>query len=180
MKRVIATVLAIGCMVVAGIWYLSARQAVQHSQNIADLQALGGTVLVDPASPGAPVTSLVLSGTMVTDADLNRLKELRQLQILSLNNTKITDSGLECLRGLTELTALGLGLTKVTDAGLKNLMGLSRLSELDLAGTQVSDAGLDSLSGLTGLRQLQLANTQVTEAGVKKLQQALPSCKITH
>ena len=39
-------------------------------------------------------------------------------------------------------------------------------------------AGLEHLKGLTNLRTLDLRETWVTNEGVKKLQGALPNCKI--
>jgi len=44
--------------------------------------------------------------------------------------------------------------------------------------TQVTNAGLEHLKGMTSLTPLYLFQTKVTDAGVKKLQQALPKCKI--
>ena len=49
---------------------------------------------------------------------------------------------------------------------------------LDLFDAQVTDAGLVHLKGLTQLQELYLVDTKVTDEGVKKLQQALPNCKI--
>ena len=43
---------------------------------------------------------------------------------------------------------------------------------------RITDAGLQHLIGLNGLQLLTFQGTRVTEAGVKKLQQALPNCKI--
>ena len=65
-------------------------------------------------------------------------------------------------------------------AGLEYLRGLTNLEAIDLENTKVTDAGLVHLKGLTNLQSLNLRHTQVTDAGVKKLQQALPKCKIRH
>jgi hypothetical protein len=64
------------------------------------------------------------------------------------------------------------------DAGLEHLKGLTKLQTLVLTGTKVSGAGLEHLKGLKSLQALALSKTRVTDKGVKKLQQALPKCKI--
>jgi hypothetical protein len=122
---------------------------------------------------------VTLTGTKVTDAELEHLKGLSQLQELYLLCTKVTDAGMERLTGLSQLQWLWLGGTKVTDAGLEHLKGLSQLQRLDLRNTQVTDAGLEHLKGLSHLRLLHLDDTQVTDAGIKKLHQALPNCTIS-
>jgi hypothetical protein len=90
------------------------------------------------------------------------------------------DATLEDLRGFSQLQELSLPGTSVTDAGLKHLKGLNQLRRLDLCSTHVTDSGLTNLKGLSQLQELYLDRTQVTDAGVKKLQQALPNCKIEH
>jgi hypothetical protein len=90
----------------------------------------------------------------------------------------VTDTELENLKGFSQLQTLGLGAAEVTDRGLKNLKGLSRLQNLCLDRTKVTDAGLEDLTGLSQLQRLDLRETNVTDEGVKKLQQALPNCKI--
>jgi hypothetical protein len=66
-----------------------------------------------------------------------------------------------------------------TDARLEHLKRLTRLKKLILIRSNITDVGLEHLSGLTSLRELDLNGTKVTDAGVKKLQQALPNCRIT-
>ena len=69
------------------------------------------------------------------------------------------------------------------DADLRRLAGLQELSDLQhlcLVGSQVSDEGLEYLSGLAELRILDLTDTQVTPEGIKRLQEALPDCKIIY
>ena len=124
--------------------------------------------------------SLNLSDTKVTDTGLEHLKGLTQLQKLWLHDTKVSDAGLEYLKGLTQLQSLNLSDTNVSDTGLEHLKGLTRLLYLGLNNTKVSDAGLEHLKGLSQLQGLSLDSTQVSDAGVKKLQQALPKCQITH
>ena len=80
---------------------------------------------------------------------------------------------------LTNLHTLELSDTQVTDAGLEYLKGMNELQSLGLAFTKVTDAGLEHLKGLKSLQSLELPYTNVTDEGVKKLQQALPECKIT-
>ncbi len=101
-----------------------------------------------------------------------------KIVFVNLSGTQVTDAGLEHLKGLTNLRRLYLSGTKVTDAGLEHLKGLTNLEHLSLSSTKVTDAGLEHLKGLTKLRALALKGTQVTNVGVKKLQQALPNCKI--
>ncbi len=91
-----------------------------------------------------------------------------------------TDAALECLEDLPQLQILDLTDSQVTDAGLEHVKKLVHLERLFLDGTGVTDAGLEHLKGLTELRVLQLYATQVTDAGVANLQKALPNCKINH
>ena len=60
---------------------------------------------------------------------------------------------------------------------LEQLKGLNHLDWLKVDLANVTDASLDHLMGLN-TRWLFLRYTKVTDDGVKKLQQALPNCKI--
>ncbi len=65
----------------------------------------------------------------------------------------VTDAGLEHLKGLRQLQRLGLSGTQVSDAGLERLKGLTQLLGLSFYNsTQVSDAGLAYLNRLTQLQ----------------------------
>jgi len=113
----------------------------------------------------------------ITDAGLKHLEGLPQLRALWLG-TGIKDAGLERLKELSQLEELSLSCTQVTDAGLENLGDLTQLRLLDLSWSKITDAGLVHLRGLTQLESLKLRATKVTDEGVKRLQQALPNCKI--
>jgi len=106
----------------------------------------------------------------ITDVGLNNLKRLNKLESLILiEGTQITDGGLENLKGLDRLQLLCLQGTKVTDVGLEHLKGLNRLHHLDLGGSRVTDAGLEYLKGMNELQELCLEGTNVTDAGLTTL-----------
>jgi Leucine-rich repeat (LRR) protein len=129
----------------------------------------------------ARLTSLVelrLGYGRYTDAGLDHLKPLVNLEMLELNRTRVTDKGLAALLGLTRLRALNLNYTQVTDAGLATLKQLPALQDLALDTGAITDKGLDTLATMTNLRRLNLYHTLVTEAGQKRLQAALPACRI--
>jgi Leucine-rich repeat (LRR) protein len=91
---------------------------------------------------------------------------------------QVSDATIEYVKGLIELQRLDLNSTSISDVGLEHLKGLHELEWLDLNSTSISDAGLEHLEDLHKLEWLDLARTKVTDAGVKKLQQALPKCMI--
>ena len=62
--------------------------------------------------------------------------------------------------------------------GWSTSRGCTDLERLGLINTTVTDAGLEHVKGLPKLKYLTLWGTKVTDSGVKKLQQALPNCKI--
>src|SRR6202030_4403429 len=64
------------------------------------------------------------------------------VQALRLGHTKITDAGLEDLSRLKNLQTLWLEDTQVTDMGLKELAVLKSLQSLNLSTTHVTDTVL--------------------------------------
>jgi internalin A len=120
---------------------------------------------------------LSLEAPCVTNADLEYLEGLHELELLSLND-EVTDAGMKHLKGLSSLGELYLGGTRISDAGLAELEPLHRLWYLSLPETDVSDSGLAHLKKLEGLRHLNLCGTRVTDAGVRDLLQARPSLEI--
>jgi len=105
---------------------------------------------------------------------------LTALVRLNLAHAQVTDAGLEHLNGLTRLEHLVLSGTQITDAGLQYLKGLTSLECLCLDRTQIGDIRLEHLEGMTNLVLLDLRDTQVRDERVKKLQRALPNCRIYH
>ncbi|MFC1597360.1 leucine-rich repeat domain-containing protein [Planctomycetota bacterium] len=93
---------------------------------------------------------------------------------------QVTDAKLGHLHWMIGLKELYLWETQVTDAGLLHVSSLTNLEYLNLHKTQVTDAGIQHLKSLANLKELCVTGTQVTDDGAKKLQQALPNCKIEH
>jgi Leucine-rich repeat (LRR) protein len=77
---------------------------------------------------------------------------------------------------------LALGLSLVSFSVVKpdelNPETTEALAQIKRLGGQVTDAGLEYLQGLTRLQELSLEETDVSDRAVKRLQQALPNCKI--
>jgi len=90
-----------------------------------------------------------------------------------------SDADLAVLKRLSDVQSIEVSDTNITDAGLEHLKGLTNLVYLNIENTHITDNGLEQLKGLTNLEYLLLGDkTNVTDEGVKKLQQALPNCKI--
>jgi internalin A len=83
------------------------------------LRALGAFVRQN--SEVGEVVEVVLHNTTFTDAGLDNLTALKNLQILNLANTQVTDVGLEHLKGLRNLRSVTLKNTKITQAGVDKL-----------------------------------------------------------
>jgi hypothetical protein len=64
---------------------------------------------------------LTLGGFVITDDDLDCLKDLPYLESLTLIHTLNSDAGLEHLKGLVNLYRLSLKNTNVTEAGIQDL-----------------------------------------------------------
>lgn len=142
------------------------------------IRNLGGEIGHDRGLARGPVTRVKFRyDSKLTDADLQPLKGLTQLQELALSRTAVTDAGLEHLQGVPKLQRLDLAGTKITDAGLKRLSALPQLRELELANTPITDAGLGHLKALSQLEKLSLDYTQVTDAGLKHVQ-GLPQLRV--
>lgn len=119
---------------------------------------------------------LELTRTNITDAGLEHVGQLRSLWWLNLQQTKITGTGLSHLRPLKNLRRLNLQVTRLEDGTLRVLAELPRLTFLDLDETPITDASIPDLARLTSLRELSVMS--LSEDGMKRLQQALPNCKV--
>jgi len=110
-------------------------------------------------------THLNLFDCGITDEDLKKLREFKNLRHLYLGKNKITDKGLANLSHLTTLLELYLdGNAGITDAGIDDLspMMTSRIEILGIRNTQLSHEGLKKLQGLSKQQAPQINHSLVT------------------
>ncbi len=134
-------------------------------------------VVVTPIQSGANglylnfVNLKNFNGKMLDQAIV--LKE--QVVQLKLTNQAVTDQDLEKIKQFKNLRQLQLEKTKVTDEGMDQIKSMQALEQLNLYGTSISDKGLEKLSSCKNLKTLFLWKTNATAEGIAKLKQALPN-----
>jgi internalin A len=105
----------------------------------------------------------------VTDAGMEHLRTLTNLEFLLLGGARITDKGLSVVAEMPKLKRLEFQSTAVTDAGLVHLKKLKSLGYIKAGGTQVGDAGMAHLAEIPTLQYLNLVSTQVGDDGLTHL-----------
>jgi Leucine-rich repeat (LRR) protein len=157
------------------------QQAEQQRKAIVALEKAGGNVAVVETEIGwsqlsAPAWLRSLLGDEFF-GDVYAVN-LGNGQVTDASQGNLMDAALANLKRLNQLEELNLRGTQVSDRGIENLRELTQLQYLWLTQTNVTDGGLRHLKGLSKLRVLNLKRTKVTDEGIKKIQQALPNCKI--
>ena len=99
---------------------------------------------------------------------------------LDLTGSAITDDDLDVLKAMSQLTWLRLDYAHCTDSGLKRLQGLTRLENLALNHCrEIGDEGVKHLERLPALKTLGLEGCgKVTEEGVNRLRSANPKLRV--
>lgn len=162
-------ILTLGRLVDVGLGELAALEHL-HTLHIISTSVTDAGMKALPRLKALRTLTILSSGGGVSDAGLNELGKMTQLQALSLRHTTLKHEHLQVLGRLKQLESLDLFWTDTTDAGLKELAGLTQLRSLNLGWNyQVTDAGLTAVSGLKQLETLRLDKTKVTEAGLKEL-----------
>lgn len=149
-----------------------------ETKAVAELGKLGIDVSPIAANINWRSASIRPVGTKPDAKVFPLLKDVANLQELSLPGVPIEDGDLANIAGLVNLRVLHLEKTPVTDAGLAHLKGLKNLTYLNIYGTPVTDAGLPNLNGLTNLKSLYVFESKVTDAGIDALKKTLPNVRI--
>ena len=77
---------------------------------------------------------------------LAHLSGLTKLRRLNLQSANVTDAGIDVLKNMPELEELSLYRTKVSNAGLAKLSGLKNLRSVDLRYSRVTSSGVRELT----------------------------------
>jgi len=114
---------------------------------------------------------IVLRGIQVSDADLQRIGRVKNLETLDLGAmaVEVTDEGLLALRDLADLRVLVLGSAPITDRGLAVVRGMRELRRINVVGARITDEGLAALAELPKLELLRIGGPSITDAGMEKL-----------
>jgi Leucine-rich repeat (LRR) protein len=153
------------------------------------------TIILACSACGA-AENVDLRASWVTDSDIPRLAQMRDLRRLDLSLTRISDRGLRALKtapaieelnlyfaeqitdegasvvkNWKHLKRLNLRGTKITDSTLEFLAGVPTLEWLDVGWAQTTDTGFDHLAALTNLRALTMGGNKLTDTALQFLRQ---------
>ena len=131
------------------------------------ITALGGRA---ETNARGEITAVSLRASFVSDADLERVAALTQLEKLDLSHTRVTDLGLQRLKGLRNVRELNLFYAElVTDEGLAAVKTWPRIERLNFRGTKVTDNTLALLAGKDSIVALDIGFAEVTDSGLRHL-----------
>ncbi|GAA4451566.1 hypothetical protein [Novipirellula rosea] len=96
---------------------------------------------------------------------------------INFNQVEISDADVEALLPLSNLEGISFWKTGISDHAIELIAQLPKLTRLNLCGTQVTDASVGILVGMT-LNYIDVADTQLTPQGVQTLRAGLPHAEI--
>ena len=119
------------------------------------------------------------SRDQVTDETVAKLVPLAgQVVELDLSGTKITDAVAESLKEFKYLDTLHLEKTEVGDAAVSALADMTYLNYLNLHSTKATDASLEALKSAPSLRKLYVWQTAASYDAAKALEKATPGLAV--
>lgn len=128
-------IIVLVCLILlgGGIWV--ADQFRREWRAIALVNRLGGAASSHAMRPS----------WMPTVVDDEFMKLYERIVIFDLTGTEVTDADLQQFQGLVYLTKLKLDNTEISDEGLEHLQGARYLRRLSLTNTRVTEAGIQKL-----------------------------------
>jgi hypothetical protein len=123
--------------------------------------------------------SLNIGGAIISDAGMKALANMASLKSLDLSRMEITAQGLEPVTKMTKLQRLNLWqCDRIDDRAAEHLMKMNGLEVLDVGDTAVTDKLLDDLTGMKSLKLLMVGGSKITPARVEQFRKARPDCRI--
>lgn len=116
-----------------------------------------------------------LSASGLDDDDVRRLRNLSNLDYLTLDDSHLSDEGLRIVAGFTKLRSLVIIAApdsldgQITTDGVRQLTKLKSLQELTLVSPDLDDACLEPLGQMTGLTRLRITSPNVHGDGLHHL-----------
>jgi hypothetical protein len=155
-------------------------RGLQHLANLYRLESLtistnyrgrtGQPMITDeglaPVARLKKLFELYLVRTSIRGPGLRYLRELPNLEILSIDTAPLRDDGIEHLAACKKLRCIELRSVSVSPAGFRRLAESESLEHLILANTQIGDRGLAELANLPKLKYLDLRDPIITDAGI--------------
>jgi Leucine-rich repeat (LRR) protein len=150
----------------------SRRESILES-SIQFFESLDARLAVKRTKEGAVdyTTLQITAAWKGNDEDLRRLRDIEQLQWLSVENSNVGNRGMQWIADCRDLRQLYLGQTRITESGLTELRDLTQLRHLSLRFLQVGDGALATLAPMPQLESLGLDGTQVTNEGLSRLKE---------
>jgi hypothetical protein len=115
--------------------------------------------------------SLNIISTKFNDEWMPHIPKLTNLKSLRFtNNGKLTDAGMEQLAGLQQLEAFSFVGTRITGKAYAKFDGFTKLVKVSHRGSSIDDEGLKQLCDhLPNLESISLAHAKFTDAGAPNL-----------
>lgn len=129
---------------------------------------ISGVQLPSPAS-WKNLQALVLTGSNLTDQDLNKISLIPNIFHLDISNNRIEESGLRHLLNMKKLSSLCINDIEIQMNALDQLVSLKTLDSLSIQGKSINDAHVRQIANVKQLKTLLLNDSQVTDQGLVPL-----------
>ncbi|MDR0522484.1 MAG: hypothetical protein LBH00_11630 [Planctomycetaceae bacterium] len=128
---------------------------------------------------GLKLNRLTLRQLTIDDSAMEVFREMPALKRLYLNElSNLSDAGMENLSALKNLEVLEIGDVPITDKALESIAKIPSLKTLSLQTTNITDAGLEQLLNLPKLETLTFkSNPKVTPSGIGKIKDKIKDSK---
>lgn len=160
-----------------GVFALDISSASES--RIQDLREVGFEVY--PVAQESPFLDISWKGNTELDKDiLKKLKKVSEQVIrLNLSNSNLTDDLFAVIKDLPNLQKLSVNKTEITGKALNNLSTHNYLEVLNLYNTKVDDPGIESIFKLQRLKKLFLWQTSVSDSMITKIRNERPKLMVS-